>query len=96
MVRIESPDFAESIINEYQNQRVRVGRNGNLGASGKQLEIGDKCEMEGCGGTIELKPAGVSMRDGLKKPYSAFLGCNNYRSKQCKNSAPYVPSGGKK
>jgi phosphatidylserine/phosphatidylglycerophosphate/cardiolipin synthase-like enzyme len=96
MVRIDSPDFAASIISEYQNQRANTGGATSSGPVGKQLKAGDKCDMENCGGTMVLKPAGVSTKNGTPKPYSAFLGCNNWSVNKCNRSARYVPDEGKK
>ena len=89
MVRIESPDFAQSIIDEYQTQRVNKGRPAKVYAPGKQPKVGDACDRPGCGGTMTLKPAGIS-KSG--RPYQAFLSCNNWRVNRCNNSAEYKPS----
>lgn len=89
MVRIESPDFAQSIIDEYQNQRVSKGRPAKVYAPGKQPKVGDKCDRPGCGGTFTLKQAGIS-KSG--RPYAAFLSCDNWRVNKCNNSAEYIPS----
>jgi hypothetical protein len=88
MVRIDSPDFAQSIIDEYQNHRVNKGRSGKAYPPGKHPKIGDKCDRPGCGGTLALKPAGIS-KSG--KPYPAFLSCDNWRVNKCSNSADYIP-----
>jgi hypothetical protein len=89
MVRIDSADFAQSIIDEYQNQRVNQGRPTKVYPSGKQPKIGDKCDRPGCGGTFILKSAGIS-KSG--RPYSAFLSCDNWRVNKCNNSAEYIPN----
>lgn len=89
MVRIESPDFAQSIIDEYQTQRVNKGRPAKVYAPGKQPKVGDACDRPGCGGTMTLKPAGISKAG---RPYAAFLSCNNWRVNKCNNSAEYKPS----
>ena len=89
MVRIESPDFAQSIIDEYQTQRVNKGRPAKVYTPGKQPKVGDACDRPGCGGTMTLKPAGIS-KSG--RPYEAFLSCNNWRVNRCNNSAEYKPS----
>jgi flagellar biosynthesis GTPase FlhF len=83
MVRIESVDFAQSIIDEYQNQRASSKRSKPAPVPGKEPKVGDKCNRPGCGGTMVLKPAGVSISSG--KPYKAFIACNNYRINGCKN-----------
>ena len=88
MVRIESPDFAQSIIDEYQNQRVNRGRAAKVYPPGMQPKIGDKCDRPGCGGTLFLKEGGIS-KSG--KPYNAFLSCNNFRVNGCRNAMDYVP-----
>ena len=88
MVRIDSPDFAQSIINEYQNQRVSKGRPAKVYPPGKQPKIGDKCDRPGCGGKFAFRPAGIARES--KRPYSAFLGCDNWRVNKCDNSAPFV------
>jgi superfamily I DNA and/or RNA helicase len=88
MVRIDSPDFAQSIIDEYQNQRVSKGRPAKVYPLGKHPKIGDKCDRPGCGGKFALKQAGVSKNSG--RPYAAFLSCDNWRINKCDNSAPYV------
>jgi len=88
MVRIDSPDFAQSIIDEYQNQRVNKRRPAKVYAPGKQPKVGGKCDRPGCGGTFKLQPAGVSKSSG--RPYEAFLSCDNWRVNKCSNSAPYV------
>jgi phosphatidylserine/phosphatidylglycerophosphate/cardiolipin synthase-like enzyme len=89
MVRIDSPDFAQSIIDEYQNKRVYKGRAVKTYAPGKQPKIGDGCDRPGCGGTLVLKKAGISKAG---KPYVAFLSCNNWRVNRCNNAADYIPS----
>ena len=88
MVRIESPDFAQSIIDEYQNQRIGKGRPVKVYPPGKQPKIGDACDRLGCGGKFALKPAGISKNSG--RPYPAFLSCDNWRINKCSNSAPYL------
>lgn len=86
MVRIDSVDFAQSIINEYQNQRISKGRTAKSYPSGKQPKIGDKCDRPGCGGEMFLKEGGISMKSGKPIPYKAFLGCSNFSSNGCKNA----------
>ena len=88
MVRIDSPDFAQSIIEEYQNQRVSKGRTPKAYAPGKHPKPGDKCDRPGCGGKFAFRPAGVSKNSG--RAYSAFLSCDNWRVNKCDNSAPFV------
>ena len=88
MVRIDSPDFAQSIIEEYQNQRVSKGRTPKVYAPGKHPKPGDKCDRPGCGGEFAFRPAGVSKNSG--RAYSAFLSCDNWRVNKCDNSAPFV------
>ena len=88
MVRIDSPDFAQSIIEEYQNQRVNKGRTTKVYPAGKQPKIGDKCDRPGCGGKFAFRPAGIARES--KRPYSAFLACDNWRVNKCDNSAPFV------
>lgn len=88
MVRIDSPDFAQSIINEYQNQRVNNGRPAKVYPPGKQPKIGDKCDRPGCGGKLAYRPSGISKNSG--RAYAAFLSCDNWRNNKCDNSAPYV------
>lgn len=88
MVRIDSPDFAQSIVDEYQNQRVNRGKPMKEYPPGKHPKIGDKCDRPGCGGTFLLKKAGVSK---LGRPYPAFLGCDNFRVSGCRNRADYIP-----
>jgi len=88
MVRIDSPDFAQSIIDEYQNQRINKGRPTRVYPPGKHPKIGDRCDRPGCGGNLALKPAGIS-KSG--RPYPAFLSCDNWRINRCTNSAEYLP-----
>jgi superfamily I DNA and/or RNA helicase len=88
MVRIDSPDFAQSIIEEYQNQRVSKGRTPKVYAPGKHPKPGDKCDRPGCGGKFAFRSAGVSKNSG--RAYSAFLSCDNWRVNKCDNSAPFV------
>jgi hypothetical protein len=88
MVRIDSPDFAQSIIDEYQNQRVSKGRPAKVYAPGKQPKVGDTCDRPGCGGKFAFRAAGVSKNSG--RAYSAFLSCDNWRVNKCDNSAPFV------
>ena len=88
MVRIDSPDFAQSIIEEYQNQRIGKESRTKVYPPGKQPRIGDKCDRPGCGGNFKLVPAGVSKNSG--RAYSAFLSCDNWRVNKCDNSAPYM------
>lgn len=75
MVRIESPDFAQSISAEYQYQRTASTNRkpSNISAT---LKKGDKCDRPGCNGTIREVPAGVSKASG--RSYTAFLSCSNY------------------
>jgi superfamily I DNA and/or RNA helicase len=88
MVRIDSPDFAKSIVEEYQNQRVSKGRPTRVYPPGKHPKVGDKCDRPGCGGKFAFRPAGVSKKSG--RAYSAFLACDNWRINRCDNSAPFV------
>lgn len=88
MVRIDSPDFAQSLIDEYQNQRI-VGRKfGKVHPPGKRPKIGDNCDLPGCNGKFILKKAGIS-KSG--KPYKAFLSCDAFRTTGCRNSSEYTP-----
>ena len=75
MVRIESPDFAQSISTEYQYQRTAptARKLSNITAA---LKKGDKCDRPGCDGDIREVPAGVSKASG--RSYTAFLSCSNY------------------
>ena len=81
MLRIESPDFAQSISAEYQFQRSTptTRKLSNISAT---LKKGDKCAQLGCDGTIREVPAGVSKASG--RSYTAFLSCSNYP--KCKTS----------
>jgi hypothetical protein len=81
MVRIESPDFAQSISAEYQYQRSTPSTRklSNISAT---LKKGDKCDRPGCNGLIREVPAGVSKSSG--RSYPAFLSCSNYPN--CKTS----------
>jgi superfamily I DNA and/or RNA helicase len=89
MVRIESPDFALSIIEEYQNQRIGRSRTSKVYPPGKNPKIGDKCDRPGCEGKFALRPAGVSKKSG--RAYEAFLSCDNWsRNYKCGNTAPYI------
>jgi hypothetical protein len=81
MVRIESPDFAQSISAEYQYQRTSPTSR-NLSNISANLKIGDKCDRPGCDGTVRQVPAGVSKVSG--RSYPAFLSCSNYP--KCKTS----------
>lgn len=78
MVRIDSPDFAVSLLNEYQNQRPTSSRNNYTRLSDSGQKEGDKCSVPSCHGTLVLRPAGVSKRSG--RAYEAFLGCTNWQS----------------
>ena len=88
MVRIDSPDFAQSILDEYQNQRVGKGRPAKVYPPGKHPKPGDQCDRPGCGGKYALRPAGISKNSG--RAYAAFLSCDNWRVNKCDNSAPFV------
>ena len=91
MVRIDSSDFAQSIIDEYQNQRISKVRANKVYPPGKHPKIGDKCNRPNCGGKFKLVPAGISKNSG--RPYEAFLSCDNWgREYKCGNTAPYIPS----
>jgi hypothetical protein len=70
MVRIESPEFAQSISTEYQYQRTPTS-NRKLSNISASLKKGDKCDRPGCNGTIREVPAGVSEKSGRS--------CSNYR-----------------
>jgi len=78
MVRIDSPDFAQSIIDEYQNQRKFSSSSRNSKRTGRALEEGAKCDVPGCSGILVLRPAGVSRNSG--RAYEAFLGCTNFKT----------------
>ena len=78
MVRIDSPDFAQSIIDEYQSQKRFAGNSRNLREPGKSQNVGDNCDVPGCSGTLVQRPAGVSRNSGRR--YEAFLGCTNFRT----------------
>lgn len=80
MVRIDSPDFAQSIIDEYQNQRKFAGSSRNFRQTGMTLQEGSKCDVPGCSGTLVLRPAGISRKSG--RAYEAFLGCTNFKTHQ--------------
>ncbi len=85
MLRIESPDFAESLINEYQKQRLTSSDGSRKRfSSTSNLKAGQKCSKPGCGGTIEQVPGGYSKK--TQKRYEAFLSCSNYRRTGCKGS----------
>ena len=88
MVRIDSPDFAQSILDEYQNQRVSKGRPAKVYPPGKHPKPGDKCDRPGCGGKYALRPAGISKNSG--RAYAAFLSCDNWPVNKCDNSAPFI------
>lgn len=88
MVRIDSPDFASSILKEYERHPSSQRAGKAKTSSDRKFKIGDKCDRPGCGGTFALIPAGVSRSSG--RPYAAFLSCNNWRANGCKNSAEYV------
>lgn len=81
MVRIDSPDFAQSIVTEYQYQRTSSSKRQLSNISGS-LKKGDKCDQPGCDGVIREVPAGVSR--ATRRVYSAFLSCSNYP--KCKTS----------
>jgi phosphatidylserine/phosphatidylglycerophosphate/cardiolipin synthase-like enzyme len=78
MVRIDSPDFAQSIIDEYQNQRKFTSSSRNSRKTGMTLQEGAKCDVPGCSGTLVLRPAGISRNSG--RAYEAFLGCTNFKT----------------
>ena len=85
MLRIESPDFAESLINEYQKQRLNTldgGRKRNY--SSTNLKAGAKCTRPGCTGSIVSVPGGYSKK--TQRRYEAFLSCSNYRQTGCKGT----------
>ncbi len=77
MVRIDSPDFAQSLIDEYQNGRFNKARGPKLTPEEMKKKIGKKCEVPGCNGQSELRPAGYS--SAKRKAYDAFLGCTNWK-----------------
>lgn len=78
MVRIDSTDFAASLLNEYQNQRTSQGGNKYSRSTDSSQKGGDKCSVPNCYGTLVMRPAGVSRRSG--RAYEAFLGCTNFQS----------------
>ncbi len=80
MVRIESPDFAQSLIDEYQNGRFNNARAPKLSSSQMQAKVGESCDMPSCSGTMRIVPGGISRGSGRK--YDAFLGCTNFRFHQ--------------
>jgi superfamily I DNA and/or RNA helicase len=75
MVRIESPDFAQSISTEYQYQRTAAPTQ-KLSNISTSLKKGDKCNQPGCDGVIREVPAGVSQK--TQRAYPAFLSCSNF------------------
>jgi superfamily I DNA and/or RNA helicase len=76
MMRVESPDFAKSIIDEYLLQRSPGKRGPALNADGSAVKAGDPCKDPSCQGVMVLRPAGVSKKSG--RPYSAFFSCNQF------------------
>lgn len=82
MVRIDSPDFAQSIIDEYQNSRFNRARAPKLTESEMSARVGSKCPNPGCGGVLRKVPGGYSSR--TQKSYDAFLSCSNFRTTGCK------------
>jgi hypothetical protein len=82
MVRIESPDFAQSLIDEYQNQRITGGNQSSYTRRADTLVAGEKCKRSGCGGVIVSVPGGYSK--AKQKRYDAFKSCSRYRETGCK------------
>ena len=82
MVRIESPDFAQSIIEEYQSNRFNRARPPKPTPAEMRARSGTKCQKAGCNGDMEIRPAGFSRRTG--KTYEAFLSCSAYMQTGCK------------
>jgi superfamily I DNA and/or RNA helicase len=85
MMRIESPDFAKSITDEYLFQRSTGSRPPRVKSDGTAIKEGDSCDSPGCHGEMILRPAGVSKNSG--RPYAAFLSCNQFP--RCKNSVNF-------
>lgn len=84
MVRIDSPDFAQSIIDEYQNSRFNRARAPKLTESEISARVGSKCPNSDCGGVLRRVPSGFSSR--TQKSYDAFLSCSNFRITGCKGA----------
>lgn len=78
MVRIDSPDFAASLLNEYQNQRPSQWKSSGASGSNSSQKEGEKCSIPGCSGTLIMRQAGISKNSGRR--YEAFLGCTNWKS----------------
>ena len=74
MLRIESPYFAQSIIDEYQNARFKKARGPKLTELTEaqiRERVGKKCPNPNCGGVLERVPGGFSSR--TQKSYDAFF-----------------------
>ena len=85
MLRIESPDFAESLINEYQKKRLNTLDGGRTRSyTSSNLKAGEKCARPGCTGSIVSVPGGYSKK--TQKRYETFLSCSNYRQTGCKGA----------
>ena len=77
-MRIESPEFAQSLLKEYEKPALHKKRGPNSSSLNTQAQVGSPCPVDRCEGTMDLVPAGFSKKTG--KPYGAFLGCTNFQS----------------
>lgn len=73
MIRIDSVDFARSIIKEYLGRRTTSKEKFQELKSSRMP--GEPCPSPGCSGRIVKRPSGIS-KSGRR--YPAFFGCSNF------------------
>jgi hypothetical protein len=78
MMRIESSEFAQSLLKEYERPALQKKKGPNSSNLSTQVQAGSPCPLDGCKGTMSLVPSGFSKKTG--KPYGAFLGCTKFQS----------------
>jgi len=78
MMRIDSSEFAQSLLKEYERPAVRKSNGSNSSGSSTRAQVGTPCQVAGCKGTLRLMPAGFSKKTG--KHYDAFVSCTHYQT----------------
>ena len=78
MMRIESSEFAQSLLKEYERPALQKKKGPNSSNLSTQVQAGSPCPVDGCKGTMSLVPSGFSKKTG--KPYGAFLGCTKFQT----------------
>ena len=63
-MRIESSEFAQSLLKEYERPALQKKKGPNSSNLSTQVEAGSPCPVDGCKGTMSLVPSGFPRRPG--------------------------------